>query len=47
MNKLITALIFLFLTTGKAQAQYYYKDIISNRQVAADLNAYREALAKL
>ena len=46
MNKLITALILLFLTTGKAQAQYYYKDIISNRQVAADLNAYREAKVK-
>jgi hypothetical protein len=46
MNKLITGLFLLILSTGKADAQYYYKDIISSRQVAADLAAYREAKVK-
>ena len=46
MNKLITGLFFLIFTTGEAHAQYYYKDIISSRQVAADLAAYREAKVK-
>lgn len=46
MNKLITGLFLLILSNGKADAQYYYKDIISSRQVAADLAAYREAKVK-
>lgn len=41
MRKLITALFFIAFCSI-ANAQYYYKDIISTKQITADLNAYKE-----
>ena len=37
-------MLFVLLITIKpfTNAQYYYKDIISNKQITADLNAYKE-----
>ncbi len=43
MNKLIIGLSLFLAGSGAAQAQYYYKDIVSNKQVIADLASYREA----
>ncbi len=41
MRKLITILFFIATGTN-ANAQYYYKDIVSSKQITADLNAYKE-----
>ena len=41
MKKLLTCLIF-FASCTIANAQYYYKDILSNKQITADLNTYKE-----
>lgn len=40
--KKIIFLTLLFGTSFFAQAQYYYKDIISNKQLMADMAAYKE-----
>ena len=42
MLKLSIVFFFVCCFAANAQAQYYYKDIISNRQVLADMKAYRE-----
>ena len=41
MKKLLGVLTFSTICT-LANAQYYYKDILSNKQITADLNAYKE-----
>ena len=41
MKKSLTAL-FIFAISNIANAQYYYKDILNNKQITADLNAYKE-----
>jgi hypothetical protein len=44
MNKLFFCLLIL---SGKVlHAQYYYKDLVSNQQVVADMKAYRENKVK-
>ncbi len=40
MNKLFVILCFSLLSQA-ANAQYYYKDILSNRQLTADMTAYK------
>jgi hypothetical protein len=43
MGKLLTTTIFLLsIFTNHASAQYYYKDIVSNRQLIADMTIYKE-----
>ena len=42
MNKLIGVLSIVLLFSRQADAQYFYKDIISNIQVLQDLENYRE-----
>lgn len=37
-----TALLTLAITCSHVKAQYYYKDIISNRNLLADMKQYRE-----
>ena len=41
MKKSLTILLF-FACINLAKAQYYYKDILSNKQITADLTAYKE-----
>lgn len=41
MKNLITSLLFIAICYT-ANAQYYYKDIISTKQITTDLNAYKE-----
>ncbi|MEO8769387.1 MAG: hypothetical protein ABI402_04865 [Ferruginibacter sp.] len=41
MNKLF-ATFFLFLFNIGAQAQYYYKDIVSNKQLTTDMATYKQ-----
>lgn len=41
MRKLVLC-VCLLLAFDSIQAQYYYKDIVSNRQVAADMASYKE-----
>ncbi len=41
MNKLF-ATIILFFSIGAARAQFYYKDILSNQQLTADMMAYKQ-----
>lgn len=42
MLRKITLLLSILSGTATAKAQYYFKDIISNKQLIADMNAYRE-----
>ena len=42
MLKKIPLLLFTLSVTATVNAQYYYKDIISNKQLIADMKAYRE-----
>jgi hypothetical protein len=37
---------FLFFSVKLVSAQYYYKDLVSNQQVVADMKAYREHKVK-
>lgn len=46
MFKIIQLIIFTLVLTSGAHAQYYYKDIISNNQLLADMNAYKENKVK-
>jgi YD repeat-containing protein len=42
MGKLLTTTLFLFiLFTGPVSAQYYYKDVLSNKQLVADMAVYK------
>ena len=41
MNKII-ACLFLFAVNPTSYAQYYYKDILSNRQLSEDMASYRK-----
>ncbi|MEO6670736.1 MAG: hypothetical protein ABIN36_14740 [Ferruginibacter sp.] len=41
MNKLLASLL-LFCCSNSLYAQYYYKDIISNKQISADMASYKQ-----
>lgn len=41
MNKLFIAFLFVFFSKA-SHAQYYYKDIVSNKQLTADMVSYKE-----
>ncbi len=43
MYKLFTGIAFMLSFHGTALSQYYYKDIISNKQLITDMAAYRDA----
>ena len=42
MLRKIPLLFFILLVTAAANAHYYFKDIISNKQLIADMTAYKE-----
>lgn len=42
MFKILPLYLICFFTANVAMAQYYYKDIITNKQVKNDMNNYRE-----
>ncbi len=42
MHKICFTLLLISLISVNANAQHYYKDIISNTQLLADMNAYKE-----
>jgi hypothetical protein len=42
MQKIIFSTSLFFIFSGATKAQFYYKDILSNRQVVADMKAYKE-----
>ena len=46
MNKKLLFGFFLLTFFNGVQAQYYYKDLISNGQVVADMKAYKENKSK-
>ena len=37
---------FIFIITASANAQYFYKDIVSNNQLVADMKSYKENKVK-
>jgi hypothetical protein len=43
MKQLFSGLLLACLINTPIHAQYYYKDILSNKQVVADMAAYRES----
>lgn len=42
MIKIVAALLFGFLFMNSANAQYYFKDLVSNGQAGADMATYKE-----
>ncbi len=42
MNKLLAGIALCLATTGAAHAQFYFKDIISNSQLLAEMASYKE-----
>lgn len=47
MKKILTFFLFLFTAIFNVHAQYYYRDIISNRQLHAEMAQYRENKVRL
>jgi hypothetical protein len=47
MKKNVALLLMIHMVSLSATAQYYYKDIISNRQLLADMAAYKQHKVKL
>ena len=47
MKKFLTLFTFLSVAIFSVQAQYYYRDIISNRQLLAEMAQYRENKVRL
>src|SRR4051812_45697277 len=41
MRKPILLLLLLLSIYGAGQAQFFYKDIVTSKQIAAEMNAYR------
>jgi YD repeat-containing protein len=42
MNKILAALSFGLFSLNTANAQYYYKDLVSNRQASSEMAKYKE-----
>ena len=42
MNKLFAAFFLFSILSFQAHAQYFYKDIVSNKQLSAEMAAYKE-----
>lgn len=42
MKLSFTFFVLMLLAVNSSQAQYYYKDVITNKQIIAEMNAYRQ-----
>ncbi len=42
MKLLFSFFVFLVIATSPSYAQYYYKDVITNNQITAEMQAYRQ-----